>query len=103
MRKTYNSKKIIRIRHYLYHLKEQHSISGRFTYLETKHEDFYLKNYDELNNVVNITEDFQEAFDYKKYSSNELNDIIKKLKQYFKPIKDYYITIQNLKLIVSGL
>lgn len=107
MKMTYE-KYVIRVRHYVYRMKERHFKDdfpedmrdnvNDFIYHETKHEDFYVSKYTDTE--IEISDSIWEAIDYSDYDTDEANKIIEDVKNHYLPKKDYRIQIKKVKATV---
>lgn len=100
------NRKLIRIRHYKYHNKPYNFKHGKPCVWETAWDDTYLQTFyynDNNELIVDHCKDywnatiFEDESDTMEYNEKlyDMNDIVKLLKDYFKPKKDYYIKIVN--------
>ena len=107
MKITYE-KYVIRVRHYTEHMKECHfkddfpedirDCVADFIYWQTSHEDFYVSKYTDTE--IKISDNIWEANDYSDVSKEEIDEIIKDLKNHYKPKKDYRIQLKKVKATV---
>ena len=106
--KTKYIKYVIRVRHYLCRMKECHfkddlpedmrDCVEDFIYWETKSEDFYISKYTDTE--IEISDDIWEAIDYSDVDEEEIDEIIKDVKNHYKPKKDYRIQLRKVKATV---
>ena len=107
MKITYE-KYVIRVSHYTEHMKECHfkddfpedmrDCVTDFIYWQTSHEDFYVSKYTDAE--IKISDNIWEANDYSDVSKEEIDKIIKDLKNHYKPKKDYRIQLKKVKATV---
>lgn len=107
MKITYE-KYVIRVRHYTERMKECHFkddfpedmrvCAADFIYWQTLHEDFYISKYTDTE--IKISDNIWEANDYSDVSKEEIDEIIKDLKNHYKPKKDYRIQLKKVKATV---
>ena len=107
MKITYE-KYVIRVRHYLYRMEEHHykddfpedmrDCAEDFIYWETKSEDFYISKYTDTE--IEISDDIWEAIDYSDMDKDEIDEIIKDVKNHYKPKKDYRIQLKKVKATI---
>lgn len=107
MKITYE-KYVIQVRHYTERMKECHfkddfpedmrDCVEDFIYWQTSHEDFYVSKY--ADTEIEISDNIWEAIDYSDVSKEEINKIIKDVKNHYKPKKDYRIQLKKVKATV---
>lgn len=108
MKITYE-KYVIRVRHYTERMKECRSINPDespeligtmfdFIYWQTSYEDFYVSKY--IDTEIEISYNIWEAIDYSDVSKEEIDEIIKDVKNHYKPKKDYRIQLKKVKATV---
>ena len=107
MKITYE-KYVILVRHYTEHMKECHfkddfpedmrDCVKDFIYWQTSHEDFYVSKYTDTE--IKISDNIWEANDYSDVSKEEIDKIIKDVKNHYKPKKDYRIQLKKVKATV---
>ena len=101
-------KYVIRVRHYLCHMKERHykddfpedmrDYIEDFIYWETSSEDFYVSKYTDTE--IEISDNIWEAIDYSDIDEDEINEIVKDVKNHYKPKKDYRLQLKKVKATV---
>ena len=105
-------RKLIRIRHYKYHNKPCNFKNGKPCVWETAWDDTYLQTFyhnDTNELIVEHCKDYWEAAMFKHDSdimeyngvNYDIDDIIKLLKNNFKPKKDYYIKAVNCEIKIG--
>lgn len=107
MKITYE-KYVIRVRHYTECMKECHFKNDfpedmrdcvkDFIYWQTSYEDFYISKYTDTE--IEISDNIWEAIDYSDVNKEEIDEIIKDVKNYYKPKKDYRIQLKKVKATV---
>ena len=107
MKITYE-KYVIRVRHYTERMKECHfnddfpedmrDCVEDFIYWQTSHEDFYVSKYTDTE--IEISDNIWEAIDYSDVRKEEIDEIIKDVKNHYKPKKDYRIQLKKVKATV---
>lgn len=64
-----------------------------FIYWQISHEDFYVSKYTDTE--IKISDNIWDANDYSDVSKEEIDEIIKDLKNHYKPKKDYRIQFKK--------
>lgn len=99
-------RRLVRIRHYKYHNKPCNFKNGKPCVWETAWDDTYFQTfYYNDNNELIVEHDldyakaamFKHDNDVMEYNgvNYDIDDIVKLLKNHFKPKKDYYIKVVN--------
>ena len=105
-------RKVIRIRHYIYHNKPVNFKHGKPCVWETAWDDTYLQTFyynDNNELVIEHSQNYLDAtlfdneFSVMEYDGNEytLNDVVKLLENHLKPKKDYYIKLVNYEVKIG--
>ena len=110
MKMTYE-KYVIRVRHYTERMTECHykdmfpedmrdmvKDEDDFIYWQTSSEDFYVSKYTDTE--IEISDSLWEAIDYSDMDEDEIDEIIKDVKNHYKPKKDYRIQLKKVKATV---
>ena len=69
-----------------------------FIYWQTSYEDYYISKYTDTE--IEISDNIWEAIDYSDMDKDEIDEIIKDVKNHYKPKKDYRIQLKKVKATI---